>query len=245
MAAGHRGDGPDDGGLGTGEPVREGAQSAENRVRTVGQQVADEQVVDEQPGDAVPVLRGRRVPHGDLGPSGFGVPRGADGVQSSELARLLDVQLGLQHLPEQRMDPEAARSVRGLFDERVGVRQTGENAPDVPVAAEPVDEFGPELGRHAGAQQHAADAGRLTLQHLREQVLRHAAVVVRQRRDEPLRRHALFQRPRGEPETDGPPLRLPLQRPGDLDRDGNTGSGEELTCLLRREGELVGADLAE
>ena len=87
--------------------------------------------------------------------------------------------------------------------------------------------------------------GRLALQHLREEVLGHAAVVVRQRRDQPLRRHALLQRSRGEPETDRPALRLRAQGPRDLRRHRHAHRGEQFAGLVRREAQLVAMRISE
>ena len=159
--------------------------------------------------------------------------------------RVLVRQLRLQHLPEKRVDAEAPGRPRRLLDEGVGVRQPGEDAPDVGATAQPVHQVRPQLRGHAGAQQHAADARRLPLEDLGEEVLGHSAVVAGEGGDQLLRRHALLQGGRGEPEADRPALGLRAESPRHLHRHGHAHGGEQFAGLLRGEAQLVAADLRE
>ena len=190
----------------------------------------------------------RRRPRARAPSSGMtrlGVPRGARAVQAGELAGVVVGELRLEHLAEQRMDAEAAGRAGRLLDEGVRARQPGEDAPAVGAAAEPVDQVRPQLRGHADPQQEPADRGRLALQHLGEQVLGDAAVVVGERRDQLLRRRrpasAAPRRAAGRPPSPRSPRTAPRPPPAVT----GTPGGEQLAGLLGGEGQLVGADLRQ
>ena len=171
--------------------------------------LADRQVVDDHDRGQRPVTGRDGVPHRVGGHVVPLVPPGRALMQGDHPVRMLVPQSQPEHFGEQRVVAVPPRADR--LDQRVRVRQGGQDACGLVVAGQFGGRLGADMLQDARAQQDLADLRWLDVEHLVNQVAGQGAVLGHQLLDEQVRVGMGDQRYRGQAETGGPALGSPVQ----------------------------------
>ena len=200
---------------------------------------------DEQLRDPRVVVGLPSVRQGPRGPAARREPVGGRRVQADDLFGMAAPQVEQQMRAQERVDAVRGAALAEAPRERGLPLQRRQHLTGVRAAGQRDGETGGELVADADGPQHLGGAGRQGRQDLPDQVVGDGLAVAREVGEEAVDVARLAQRQRREPQARRPTGGLVHQRAHLPGRQDQVRAGEQRGRLVRGEGEVAGADLAE
>ena len=174
-----------------------------------------------------------------------GEPLRGTPVQVLEAAAELRAQLRAQQLREERVIAVPRAVLVERSQQRATMLEAGEHPLTVRAAGQRVGQVAADQVDDGRAQQELAQVGRLSGQHLAEQVVAHRGVGAREVLDEATWLGVGADRHGGQAQRGRPAFRAPPQRRDLGGRDGHVERVEQRSGLVEREGQIARADLGQ